>query len=235
MFYCCRPKFLKSKFDCRDSGQKPFFIKDMFLGMSPSWYQYLPDKSSAFKYLFLIRNPVKVYTSYRKMAMEHILALPEETFAEMGIEKPTPETFHVIESIPVYKDVSPYFFEGIHGLWNHIRKNVDEDAVVLDIDDLLNDPSSMLPRLFEVLGIPYSERLLTWDQSSDVVLKWRSCCPNVRDSPRYAGWFTKALESSCFMKPSDEPSLEDATEDVREVVNRDMPFYREMYAARLTL
>lgn len=233
MYFTFRPTFLKSTFDSIDSKKKLVFIKDMAFAMLPSRYQYLPDDSVGFKHLFLIRNPLKVYISFRKAVVEHTKDLPDEVFEGLGMQRPTEETFHFIDDTPEFKESSKYFFEASYKLWNHVKNNIDENVVILDIDDLLNDPSSMLPRLFEVLGIPYSESLLTWDQSSDVVMKWKSCCPNVRESPRYTRWFTRAFESSCFRKPGPEPSLADATKDVQEVVEREMPFYRELYNARL--
>ena len=206
----------------------------MAVGMCPSRYHYLPAKSSGFKHFFLIRNPVKVYKSYRKCLEEFVEDIPEEHFIAMTMTKPTRETLHIINSFPAPKEGTPYVFKAINELWTHVRKNVDEDPVVLDIDDLLDDPPTMLPVIFKALGIPFSKSLLQWDESADIVLKWKSPCPNVRDAPRHAMWYTNAFKSTCFKRSGTTASLEDVTADVKEVVEKEMPFYEEMHKTRIT-
>ena len=225
---------MKSNFESMDPKKKLIFIKDFAVGMCPSRYKYLPDKSSGFKHFFLIRNPAKVYKSYRKGIVAFMEDLDEEYFVSSSMGKPTPETLHIMDSFPAPKEGTAYMFKAMHELWTHIKKNVDEEPVVLDIDDLLDDPPTMLPVLFKALGIPYSKKLLQWEESSDVVLKWQSSCPNVRDAPRYAMWFINAFKSTCFKRSSTSASLDDATKDVKEVVEKEMPFYEEIFKTRLT-
>ncbi|XP_030833197.1 uncharacterized protein LOC115920756 [Strongylocentrotus purpuratus] len=228
------PVSLKRIFDNLDPAKKFVFIKDLALGMPPSRFPYLPDRSSGIKHFFLIRHPVKAYKSLRKCLLNFIL--PSDPASEdVGIKMPDEKTFHIIKDIPSPREGTLYNYQAIHELWSHIRKTVDKDPVIVDIDEVLENPSAMMPRLCNALAIPYSKSLLSWDASSDVVLKWKSSCSNVRDSPRYAMWFTNAFKSSCFKASSTTASLDDATDDIKEVVEKEMPFYEEMYNLRLTI
>ncbi|XP_071505221.1 uncharacterized protein [Diadema antillarum] len=220
------PAALKKKLDSIDPSVRFVFVKDMGFGIPPSRFRYLPDKASGFRHLFLIRHPVKVYKSYRKAALE--LPLPEVE------KKPDPVTFHVLSSLPPSTEDTEFAFRSLHRLWGHLRERGDEGMVIMDIDDLITDPSKMLPRLFHALNIPYSEDLLTWDQSADMALKWRNVCSNVRDSFQYSQWFSNAFKSTCFKPSSTTTTLEGVTPDIIEVVQKEMPYYEEMYKMRLT-
>ncbi|XP_072167446.1 uncharacterized protein [Diadema setosum] len=220
------PAMIKKKLDCIDPAVRFVFVKDMGFGIPPSRFRYLPDKESGFRHLFLIRHPVKVYKSFRKAALD--LPLPEMD------KKPDPETFNILSALPPCGEDTEFTFRSLHRLWGHLRERGDEGMVIMDIDDLITDPSKMLPRLFHALNIPYSEDLLTWDQSADVVLKWRSVCPNVRDAPHYSQWFRSAFKSTCFKPSSTTTTLEGVTPDIIEVVQKEMPYYEEMYKMRIT-
>nr|XP_054754477.1 uncharacterized protein LOC129260534 [Lytechinus pictus] len=229
------PVTLKQKFDNVDPSNEFVFIKDMAVGMPPSRYPYLPDRSSGFKHFFLIRHPVKAYKSLRAKLLNFLLTADPELLESAGMKKPDEKTFHVINDVPPPREGTQYMYEAVHQLWTHIKRTADDDPVIVDIDEVLEDPSAMLPRMCAVLGIPYSDSLLSWDASSDVVLKWKSSCSNVRDSPRYAMWFDNAFKSSCFKASSTTASLDDASDDIKEIVKKEMPFYEEMYNLRITV
>ncbi|XP_071488749.1 uncharacterized protein [Diadema antillarum] len=227
------PIKLKQKFDSIPSTTKFVFVKDMASGMPPSRYQYLPDPSSGFRHFFLIRHPVKAYKSFRKTMLEAIEGADPKDLPP-GFSKPDPETFHIIDYAPPPKEGTPYFFKAIHELWCYVRENVDSNPVIVDIDELMEDPATILPLLFRALGIPYSDDYVTWDASSDVVRKWQSVCSNVLDAPRYNMWFANAFKSTCFKASSTSASLDGVTKDIREVAEKEMPYYEEMHKLRIT-
>ncbi|XP_072167209.1 uncharacterized protein [Diadema setosum] len=227
------PVKLKQKFDSIHPTKKFVFIKDMAFGMPPSRYQYLPDPSSGFRHCFLIRHPVKTYKSFRKAVLKAVEGLGPEDLP-WGFPKADPETFNVMDYAPPPEEGTLFFFKGMHELWCHLRENVDNNPVIVDIDELMEDPATLLPLLFRALGIPYSEDYVTWDASSDVVRKWQSVCSNVLEAPRYAMWFASAFKSTCFKPSSTSASLDGATNDIKEVAEKEMPYYEEMYKFRIT-
>ncbi|XP_071489701.1 uncharacterized protein [Diadema antillarum] len=227
------PVRLKQKFDSILPTTKFVFIKDMATGMPPSRYKYLPDPSSGFRHCFLIRHPVKAYKSLRKTFLKSVEGVDPEDLP-WGIPKVDPENFHIMDFAPPPEEGTFYAFREIHKLWCHIRENVDNNPVIVDIDELMEDPAIILPLLFRALGIPYSEDYVTWDASSDVVLKWHSVCSNVLEAPRYNLWFANAFKSTCFKPSSTSASLDGVTNDIREVAEKEMPYYEEMYKFRIT-
>ncbi|XP_071509830.1 uncharacterized protein [Diadema antillarum] len=227
------PAKLKQIFDSIPPTKKFVFIKDMAFGMPPSRYKYLPDPSSGFRHCFLIRHPVKTYKSFRKTLLKTVEGSdPDQVLWNMT--KPDPETFNVMNYAPAPEEGTLYFFKAIHELWCHIRENVDDNPVIVDIDELVDDPATLLPLLFRALGIPYSEDYVTWDASSDVVRTWQNVCSNVLEAPRYNVWFANAFKSTCFKPSPTSASLDGATKDIREVAEKEMPYYEEMYKFRIT-
>ncbi|XP_071489743.1 uncharacterized protein [Diadema antillarum] len=226
------PVRLKQIFDSIPQTTKFVFIKDMAFGMPPSRYKYLPDPSSGFRHCFLIRHPVKVYKSFRKILLKSVEGVDPKDLPQ-GMPKPDLENFNVMDYAQPPEEGTLYFFREIHELWCHIRENVDNDPVIVDIDELMEDPATLLPLLFRALGIPYSEDYVTWDASSDVVRTWQSFCSNVLDAPRYNMWFADAFKSTCFKSSSTSTSLDGATKDIREVADMEMPYYEEMHRFRI--
>ncbi|XP_071509489.1 uncharacterized protein [Diadema antillarum] len=227
------PVRLKQIFDSIPPTTKFVFVKDMAFGMPPSRYQYLPDPSSGFRHCFLIRHPVKAYKSFRKTLLKSVEGVDPKDLPQ-GMPKPDPEKFDVMDFAPAPEEGTFYFFREIHELWCHIRENADNNPVIVDIDELMEDPATILPLLFRALGIPYSEDYLTWDASSDVVLKWHSVCSNVLEAPRYKLWFANAFKSTCFKPSSTSASLDGVTKDIRDIAEKEMPYYEEMYKFRIT-
>ena len=143
------------------------------------------------------------------------------------------QTFDLINDSPPEFLPKGLFFKELYDLWMYVKQNLDPSPIVIDSDDLLTDPGNILAKYCESLGIPYKDKLLSWDGSPDVVDKWVTIYKPCKKFKVAEIYFQKAFGSTHFLGPTPLPSEESLTSDIRECVRRAMPFYQEMYAARI--
>ncbi|XP_072018128.1 uncharacterized protein [Amphiura filiformis] len=172
-----------------------------------------------YKHSFLIRNPLKVLPSWKR--------------AIYKVEKPDTalETFTLSQQ----SQLSPrFFFKETYDLYQHIKENYESDPIILDADDLLMNPGKVLKAYCNAMDIPYTDDLLHWDQSDDVIMTWnvRSILLKLQQLDAFT-FYDKAFTSSEFLKPSTGPSREDLTEDDLQCIDFSMPYYEKMYDKRL--
>nr|XP_054771650.1 uncharacterized protein LOC129279573 [Lytechinus pictus] len=124
--------------------------------------QYLPK---GFKHVFLIREPHKLFTSYMKAMYQHLtnVGIRSGDAADEG-------AFDIGHGDPVMN--ANEFYSGITELWNYVRDNLDPNPIVINTDDLLANPAEVLQKLCDLTGLPYSDSLLHWDASPDVINNW---------------------------------------------------------------
>ena len=64
-------------------------------------------------------------------------------------------------------------FKEMYDLYSHIKeKGLDSDPVIIDADDLVSNPATILSGFCKILGIPYTDKLLSWDDGVEVVESW---------------------------------------------------------------
>ncbi|XP_071492552.1 uncharacterized protein [Diadema antillarum] len=203
-----------------DSPSRYVFSKDESIAMfSESRRQYLPK---GYRHAFIIRHPRLVYDSFRKAAfraskLNGILKYNE-----------TEDTFDLRNYGDGF-DVADTFRHH-HDFWQYIRQNVDPSPLVISSEDLLNNPEKILPKFCEAMGYPYSESLLSWNASPDVIKTWKWPTAQEFSNPSF---LDTSIKSTHFVSPKPVPAWEDLTEDIREMAKNAMPFYEEMYIHRL--
>ena len=147
-FSCGRFAGLKGKLE--NSTSEYVLVKGMT--MRPPDQQMKDHIPSGFKHVFLIRHPTLVYNSYRKARYAELLAnnaLPD------GVDECT----YDIEKHDVTRKAF-HFFEYLHELWGHVRENIDPNPIVINSQDLLDNPERILTKFCELTGLPYHDSLL---------------------------------------------------------------------------
>jgi hypothetical protein len=92
---------------------------------------------------------------------------------------------------------------------------------VIDARDVLEDPAGVLEALCDALGVPWTDRMLTWP-------------PGRRDTDGvWAEHWYAAVERSTGFEPW-RPKAEPVPERLAELVAECEPLYRELHAHRLT-
>ena len=89
-----------------------------------------------------------------------------------------------------------HFFKYLHELWGHVRENIDPNPIVINTQDLLENPKRVLSRFCELTGLPYRDSLLQWDASSEVVKHWRVVGDNIMSFEM--SFYGRAINSSMF-------------------------------------
>lgn len=94
---------------------------------------------------------------------------------------------------------------------------------LLDSTSFRNRPESVLPELFEKLGLPYSSEMLHWDQRGDLNLG------NLGDEQKH--WYQRVLEST-ELQPSKStpPSIDVFPEELRPGLEKSLSTYQRILA-----
>ena len=224
----CRYPHIKTMLENPDLTRRVIFLKDSSYSVD-GFYDFLPDKIYGYRHSFLIRHPIRVFTSWRKV----MFSLHRQLLTPLGSETKSIEDFHMIDDVPAAFTPRGLFFEELYDLWSHVKKNYDSNPVVLDADDLLGSPAKMLSRYCRSLGIPYTEDLLRWDESPAITDDWINAFAPPNDFEFNRIFSRSAYHSSHFLPSSPLPREDTLTRDVKECVKLAMPFYQEMYDARI--
>jgi hypothetical protein len=97
---------------------------------------------------------------------------------------------------------------------------VGGDAPVIDSKDVLADPRGMLEALCDALGIPFSERMLSWPSG-----------PRDSDGVWAPHWYQNVWSSTGFAAPEIKPATYPSA--LQPIVDAAMPIYERLSRARL--
>ncbi|XP_072175579.1 uncharacterized protein [Diadema setosum] len=193
-------------------------------------YEFLPDKTSKFRFAFLLRHPAKVFSSWRKV-MYGLRQSLEGTAQDGNTE--IADNFHMIKDIPAVYNPPGLFYKELYDLWIHVRENYEPNPVVIDSDDLLADAAVILPKFCRCLDIPFTDDRLHWDASPATTDRWMSAFTPPNDFEFIRIYCHTAFHTSYFRAPTPCPSYDELTLDVRECVDVSMPYYQKMYEHRI--
>ncbi|XP_071485188.1 uncharacterized protein [Diadema antillarum] len=206
---------------------KSVFVKDMAYGVT-GHLDLLPSKASGLRHTFLIRDPARMFPSWRKILIETMKAMPMP-----GQKPPDEATFDLTTDHPLVRPGMTYKCQ--YDLWKYVKENLDPNPVVIDTDDLLAAPAAVLSRYFKECGMPWDEKLLKWDASADVVKKWKTLFPLVGtpndDTIKIS--YGKAFASSSFTASAPKIPRSEMTPDVIKAVDETSAYYNEMAATKI--
>ncbi|XP_022105946.1 branched-chain-amino-acid aminotransferase-like protein 2 [Acanthaster planci] len=190
-------------------GKKVFLCKDQAQYLDGR-YDMLPK---GFKYSFIIRHPNKVFPSYKKHVLGAQIADDMRTWPPI-----------VLPPGRCYKELCD--------LVEYVRENIEPSPVILDADDLLQDPAGILSTYCSKMGIPYSSKLLSWKPGRDITSTWvgtKICMSVDEKDPAYRNVF----ESEGFIRPSPIPDLDSLPDDVQACVRYSIGYYEDLHRQRI--
>ncbi|XP_072049216.1 uncharacterized protein [Amphiura filiformis] len=189
-----------------------------------SLFDKLPQ---GFRHTFLIRNPKATMMSKLKMSLKlqaRSVKLPELPRDQFRIYE------YLIELLKYLK-----------------AEGLESRPIIIDADDLLENPKEMLEAYCHEVGIPFTEDLLTWPAGDDVMTKmWMTPKQTILTfgvmgfaETTFACTGFKKKPVSTFDANKDDEFLKQfppaALEKVKAILEKEMPFYEEMYRQRLTV
>ncbi|XP_070577893.1 uncharacterized protein [Ptychodera flava] len=181
-------------------GYRGVFMKDHAYRIGGSRrYDALPE---GFAHSFLIRQPIKsIISSYK-------------TYIDAnGWDNPLLS--------------SQLNYRGIWDLFKYTRDVKGQTPVIIDADDLLTDPASIMKKYCEAVGFEFRESMLHWEPGR--LEAWNS----------NEIWYRTVSTSEGFLKPSElgssqpNDNLSDFPEVVQEAVRDSQVCYEEMYKLRI--
>lgn len=105
-------------------------------------------------------------------------------------------------------------------IFKTVQELTGEAPLVIDADDLLRDPTGVLGRLCSALGIPFSERMLSWPAG-----------PRASDGVWAEYWYASVERSTGFGPARSAPR--ELPPGVAAVAESCRPFYALLYPHRL--
>ena len=197
------------------------FVKEESISMqTEDAKRFLPK---GFKHSLLIRHPVLQISSFRKavyLLQQGAGMLPD------GIDDLSKFDFRKHKAIV---DVD-LLYESQHALWKYIQENVDPDVVVIDSSEFLADPEKILSKYCKAMGLPYSEDMLHFDPLEEAGKRWKLPSDGLSNDKNF---LETVMTTSKLLPPREPMPREELTEDVKDLSDRAMPLYLEMYEARL--
>ncbi|XP_022104329.1 branched-chain-amino-acid aminotransferase-like protein 2 [Acanthaster planci] len=209
----CTYKWVKEQLEKAHTGKKFIFCKDMAYSVT-GHFEFLPKD---YKHLFLIRHPLKVFPSWKKVFQLNV-GVPLDKYE---LDK-LPEV--LFPKNQGYKDMSDLMV---------YLKEADQEVIVIDTDDLLQDPRGILLALFNVIGLPFEENLLSWEAGNAIAQEW-VISKEFLILNQEGHYYKTAFESKCFLKPSGMPNRASLSADLIRCVDAAMPYYKKLYTQRLT-
>ncbi|XP_071803566.1 uncharacterized protein [Asterias amurensis] len=224
----CTYKWLKNHMETGYPDKKIIFAKE--ISFCPDGkFEYLPD--SGYRHAFLIRNPAKVFPSWKKLVVEmmNLMSVQSDNKTNISLDE--------VEFDQQPPEILPPggSFKETYDLYSYVKeKGLDPDPVILDADDLVNDPATILSGFCRKLGIPYSDELLSWDAGVDVVKDW-TVSQTLNNIINDSDGFKNFRNGTCFMKPQvqSQESKPEVTADLQRLIDIALPYYKKMYGNRI--
>ncbi len=207
----CSYKYAKDLLEQDFVGNNIVLCKDFSYGISDH-FDMLPD---GYKHSFLIRNPYKTLMSWRN--------LMQRCF-EMS------DSFNVISANDLYPVLDGY--KKCWDLMQHLQEQ-GEEIIVVDADDMQQDPGAILHMYYKRIGIDCLESTLDLDDESDVVMtdNW------IRGralQDQYGDHDETCVESPRIPSFQPAPKRHDVPFDILQYIDASMPYYLKMYAMRIS-
>ena len=111
-----------------------------------------------------------------------------------------------------------------------IVKKLDTKPVVIDADDLLENPEEMMRLYCEQTNLPYDENMTKWEPG--MVEDWKKCAQgNHASVVKSSGFIRKQKDDGKYSKSD----LYYENDVVRRVTDESLPYYNALYEQRLRL
>ena len=179
------------------------FVKEMVKYVYNKFDIFLEERFKNFKHTFIIRNPKRaVFSLYKAMTNPKLTGWDSFDPVQAG-------------------------FKQMYEFFQFVRSHLDPSPVVVDSDDLVDNPQGILQSYCDELGLEYQENMTKWTPVSTLT---PNCCFSW-------GWHEAALKSSGFIPRKNESGdafdMKAMPAEVVDTIEMSMPFFEAMYSVRI--
>ena len=203
-------KKAKKQYEAEYATKDLVFCKELAYTVSGK-LDMLPE---GYKHTFLIRHPAKVFMSFDKFLHK----FPNKL---MGLE--------LSEILP-----KGLVFQEMFELMEHTRNTLGQKPVVIDADDLIEDPEGILQVYCEAIGVPFKPGMSSWGSKNDGLKDW-TYSKKLMFVNRCLGQYDRAFSTDGLLEPTARQEIDVSClpHKIKEKVEICMPFYEQMYQYRL--
>ncbi|XP_072046259.1 uncharacterized protein [Amphiura filiformis] len=213
--------WVKEKLEMDYPGKKFIFVKEIIDDIDGHYYDMLPN---GYHHTFLIRHPVRAFASLRKFQQDPKMCRSKRV-QEGPLQTLAPD---IIPSGLFYKEMCDFV--------DFLQKRDDRMPIILDADDVLEDPYGTMKLYCQNIGIPFTDDIVTWSKQKKETLfdNWMA--------PKEVMYIFESTElhknsvgggSSGFGKPKELPSRSEIPSDVLQAADDSMKYYLKLHKHRL--
>ncbi len=207
----CSYEFVKNKLERPYCDKSLVFCKDLCYGIHNK-YHMLPV---GYRHTFLIRDPRKTLVSWLKLMQDMTKC----------------KQLDVVEADALFPALEGAMQQ--YELFKFLQSRGD-DVIVIDADDLQNDPETILRKYCDSVGIRFQSTMLRWESGDEAMRDWISALSYLVGN-KNGGYYSAAMKSMSF-EPSKAPRKRNEIPcELWTYVDSSMPFYRKMHDIRLPI
>ncbi|XP_783988.1 uncharacterized protein LOC578741 [Strongylocentrotus purpuratus] len=205
-------KKVKKRLEAEKTGKDLVFCKELAYSVAGK-FDMIPD---GYKHTFLIRHPAKVFLSF-------------QTFLEKFPNK--------LLKLDLREDILPegLVYKEMYDLMQYTIHKLGQKPIVIDADDLVENPEEVLKLYCKATGVPYQEPMTTWRKVKYDLKEW-SYSKRLMFVNKVMGQYDRAFSTSELVKSSrTDIDINCLPKKIRELVDIALPYYEQMYECRLRL
>ncbi|XP_071800714.1 uncharacterized protein [Asterias amurensis] len=187
-----------------------FFCKELAYTVDGK-FDKLP---AGYRHTFLIRHPARVFISMNKMLKKYFA----RTFLNLQLNQVVPEGF---------------VFKEMYRLFEHVTNDLGQEPIIIDADDLMQNPLGVLCAYCNAVDIPFSPSMDKWRPIKEEKRSW-IYSTRIMIINKLIGQYERAFKTTGLEKHSERPiDLSLISPDVLEATKASIGYYEKMYALRL--
>ncbi|XP_072030221.1 uncharacterized protein [Amphiura filiformis] len=198
-------QYVKDQLEANYPGRDMVFLKGMAYAIADR-YDKLPE---GFLHTFLIRHPGRVFPSLVRLAACFPPFMGEVDFNQIN---PSPGKS--------YKEQ--------WDLFQYVTNELKQPAIVIDADDLVANPASVMKQYCDKIGFKFTDDLLTWEPDLVEKHKWH-LAQSHKMGNQFIGTYKRAFASTCFEGgAAKEMNYDSESDDVKAAIEFCLPFYEKI-------
>ena len=187
-----------------------FFCKELAYSAEGK-FDKLP---AGYRHTFLIRHPARVFISMSKLVQRYFA----RTFLHLQLDQVLPKGL---------------VFEEMYRLFEHVTNDLGQDPIIIDADDLMQNPLGVLCAYCNAVGIPFSPSMGKWPPIKEEKKRW-IYSTRLMIINKIIGQYDRAFQTSGLEHHTEQPiDLSLISPEVLEATKVSIGYYEKMYSQRL--